>query len=70
MNKIIFLLMLNVFLLSCSSFKTEESHYEGILAYMENDKYSKASREIQLFEAEYPESEHLCELWQIQIKNF
>lgn len=62
--------ILSIFLSSaCSSFKydNERQSYFAIKEFYDEGKPALASNQIFLFEDKYPNSEYLCELWDIQI---
>jgi hypothetical protein len=50
-----------------SKIKTEHAHYLEIKSYVASQKPGLATNEIFIFEKNYPNSDYLCELWNIQI---
>ena len=55
---------------SCASIKPEKEAYYDILKMREKHYYSKAVSQVFKFEAAYPDSKYLCELWEIQVNYY
>jgi hypothetical protein len=57
-------------LVACATMLPEKEAYDQIINFKNSDRYSKANLEIFKFEAAYPESTYLCELWTFQKKYY
>jgi hypothetical protein len=66
-NKIIVCLIILIFSFGCATTKPEPEAYKEIMNYQKSHRYSQAAYEVFRFEAAYPNSKYLCELWQLQI---
>lgn len=55
---------------SCATTRNEHTQYLEIKSQLANERYSKATFEIMKFENDYPQSQYLCELWNVQIAYF
>lgn len=60
----------NLLLFSCATTLPEGEAYKYIIDLNKNDKYSSAAFEIFKFEAAYPESMHICQLWEIHYQYY
>ena len=54
-------------IISCAMKKSEKIGYEEIKKLHKDHRYSAAALESFKFEAAYPNSAHMCELWKMQI---
>jgi len=68
--KYIMLTTIFAFLISCATTKSESQAYRDIKNLQKAHRYSLAAGDVFKFEAAYPESKHLCELWEMHIQYY
>ncbi len=68
MNKMFILIVL--LSSGCATPLNEHNRYLKIKSLLAQEKYSGAGMEIFKLEKDYPQSEYLCELWNVQIAYF
>jgi uncharacterized protein YjbK len=60
-------LILIALTLSCATSRSEMDAYNHIMRLQKKEYFSEAAYEVFKYEAAYPQGEHICELWDLQI---